>query len=72
MRPYVECCLEHFGWDRVVWGSDWPVCLIGGPLRRWVEITRTIIAGEDAANQRKLFFENAARIYCVRRARVER
>ena len=27
LRPYVEFCIESFGWDRVVWGSDWPVCL---------------------------------------------
>ena len=25
VRPYVEHCLESFGWHRVVWGSDWPV-----------------------------------------------
>ena len=46
--------------------SDWPECLINESLRRWVEITGTIIAGENRANQRKLFFENAARIYRLR------
>jgi predicted TIM-barrel fold metal-dependent hydrolase len=66
VRPYIENCLEVFGWDRVVWGSDWPVCLINAPLRRWVEITRQIIAGAAVENQRKLLFDNAARIYRVR------
>jgi predicted TIM-barrel fold metal-dependent hydrolase len=65
VRPYVEYCIAAFGWDRVVWGSDWPVCLINASLRHWVKVTREIISGEDLANQRKLLFENAARIYHV-------
>jgi predicted TIM-barrel fold metal-dependent hydrolase len=65
VRPYVEHCIEAFGWDRVVWGSDWPVCLIGASLRQWVEVTRAIIVGEDVVNQRKLLFDNAARIYAI-------
>ena len=65
IRPYVEYCLAAFGWDRVVWGSDWPVCLINASLGRWVAMTREFISGEDLADQRKLLFENAARIYRV-------
>ncbi len=65
LRPYVEHCLEVFGWDRVVWGSDWPVCRINAALSRWVEITREIIVGESAENQRKLLHANAVRIYGV-------
>jgi len=69
VRPYVEYCLEVFGWDRVVWGSDWPVCRIHVPLSRWVEITRGIIAGESEENQRKLLYANAIRLYRVSRLR---
>ena len=65
LRPYVEHCLEVFGWDRVVWGSDWPVCRINAALSRSVEITREIIVGESAENQRKLLHANAVRIYGV-------
>lgn len=32
LRPYVEHTIAQFGWDRVVWGSDWPVCTLGGGL----------------------------------------
>ncbi len=65
VRPYVEHSIEVFGWDRVVWGSDWPVCLMRTTLPQWVEISRTIVAGESEANQRKLFHENAERIYKI-------
>ena len=67
VRPYVEHCLEQFGWDRVVWGSDWPVCTISSALRTWVQITRELIATADESDQRKLLHENAVRIYGVYR-----
>jgi predicted TIM-barrel fold metal-dependent hydrolase len=63
VRPYVEHYLIQFGWDRVVWGSDWPVCTISSDLRTWVDVTRQIIAEADESNQRKLLHGNAIRIY---------
>ncbi|MCB0639357.1 MAG: amidohydrolase family protein, partial [Lewinella sp.] len=30
LRPYVDHCLEHFGPARLMYGSDWPVCLVAG------------------------------------------
>jgi predicted TIM-barrel fold metal-dependent hydrolase len=63
VRPYVEHCLEQFGWDRVVWGSDWPVCTISSDLRTWVNVTRELIAAAGEGNQRQLLQGNAMRIY---------
>jgi predicted TIM-barrel fold metal-dependent hydrolase len=63
VRPYVEHCLEQFGWDRVVWGSDWPVCTITTDLRTWVDVTRRLIAAAAELDQRKLLRDNATRIY---------
>jgi predicted TIM-barrel fold metal-dependent hydrolase len=63
IHPYVEHCIECFGWDRVVFGGDWPVCNTTGSLGRWVEISKEIVAKESAGNQEKLFAKNAARIY---------
>lgn len=65
VAPYVEQCIDAFGWDRVVWGSDWPLVEINSSLQEWVTITRQIVAGTDEADQRKLFSENATRIYGV-------
>ena len=65
VRPYVEHCLEQFGWDRVVWGSDWPVCTITSDLCTWVQVTREIITSADERDQRKLLHDNAARIYGI-------
>ncbi len=63
VRPYVEHCLVQFGWDRVVWGSDWPVCTVTSDLRTWVDVIQRIIAAAGESNQRKLLHGNAMRIY---------
>lgn len=61
----VNVCLDAFGPDRVVFGADWPVCLVGGSLRSWVEMLSQIIATRPAADQRKLWSENAIRFYAL-------
>jgi predicted TIM-barrel fold metal-dependent hydrolase len=66
VRPYVEHCIEVFGWDRVVWGSDWPVVNMTSTLKDWVAVTRELIGAESADNQRRLLYRNAERIYGVR------
>jgi predicted TIM-barrel fold metal-dependent hydrolase len=63
LRPFVEHVIETFGWDRVVWGSDWPVCTLTTDLGRWVGATRTLIAGESESNQAKLLNGNARHLY---------
>lgn len=66
VRPYVEHSIECFGWDRVVWGSDWPVCTITASLRQWVAISLEIVRTATETDQRKLFHDNAVRIYGLR------
>jgi predicted TIM-barrel fold metal-dependent hydrolase len=63
LAPVVDVCLDAFGPDRVVFGSDWPVCLMGAPLARWVEALRAVVARRPVDQQRKLFSENAVRFY---------
>lgn len=65
VRPYVEHCIEAFGWDRVVWGGDWPVVTMTSSLRDWVGVTRELISTESEENQRRLLHQNAGRIYGV-------
>lgn len=63
LRPYVEHVIECFGWDRVLFGSDWPVCTLSASFRQWVEALLFLIEGAGEANQRKLFHDNAVRAY---------
>jgi len=66
VRPYVEHSIECFGWDRVVWGGDWPVCTLTSSLRQWVATSLEIASSAAKAEQHKLFHENAVRIYGLR------
>lgn len=59
----VNHCLDTFGPDRVVFGSDWPVCLLGAPLLAWVAALHQIVSARSAAEQTKLWSGNAKRVY---------
>ncbi len=63
LRPIVNHCLDSFGPDRVIFGGDWPVCLLGSSYRRWVEALRSIVATRPIDQRRKLFAANAERFY---------
>ncbi|MFE0018588.1 amidohydrolase family protein [Mesorhizobium sp. NPDC059054] len=63
LRPYVEHTIECFGWDRVVWGSDWPVCTLGGGLLGWVASTHALLAGASEDERVKLLSGNAKRLW---------
>ncbi len=63
LAPMINHCLDTFGPDRVVFGSDWPVCLRGTSLRNWVELLREVIASRSERDRRKLFHDNAVRFY---------
>ena len=63
IRPYVEHCIESFGWDRVVFGGDWPVANITASLGQWVAILKEIVRAESVEHQQKLFAGNAGKIY---------
>lgn len=63
LEPYVHHVIERFGWDRLVWGSDWPVCTLGGGLATWVAATHALLSGCSDSEKTKLFSANAKRIW---------
>lgn len=63
LAPIINHCLDAFGPDRVIFGSDWPVCLLGAPLAQWVSALKQIVAKRPLAERKKLFSENAKRFY---------
>ena len=63
LAPIVNHCLDHFGLERVMFGSDWPVCLLGARFDQWVNALKEIVSNRPAEHQRKLFHDNAVRFY---------
>lgn len=64
LRPYIEHAVDCFGWDRVIFGSDWPVCLLAGSYDQVIEaLTEVLQPGMDATCETKLFGRNAEQFY---------
>jgi L-fuconolactonase len=63
LAPIVNHCVSVFGHDRVLFGGDWPVCTLTATLRQWIEALQWIVRDWSEENRRKLFHDNAVRIY---------
>ncbi len=63
LRPYFEVVLDAFGADRLLFGSDWPVCLIASGYKRWADTVREWIAPLSEDEQRQILGETAIRVY---------
>lgn len=63
LKPYVDTVLEAFGADRILFGSDWPVCLLRSSYDIWLETVTTLISELSTTEQSAIMGENAKRIY---------
>jgi L-fuconolactonase len=63
LRPYIDHVIECFGFDRVLYGGDWPVSDLAGPYTSWLEVLDWATAECSPADKRKLFRDNALRAY---------
>ena len=65
-RHYLDSALEAFGPDRLMFGSDWPVCLLAA--NDYQDVYQLVADWAKAlsdSEQQKLFGDNAARIYGI-------
>jgi L-fuconolactonase len=63
LRPYVARVLEWFGSERLMFGSDWPVCLLAGS---YAEVFDAYVAALDGASdetRRRVLGQNAIDVY---------
>jgi len=63
LREYFDVVVEAFGVDRVLAGSDWPVCLVACGYNRWWDILRQWTAAWTDENRERFFSMNAMRAY---------
>jgi L-fuconolactonase len=68
LRPYVETVLEAFGPARVMFGSDWPVCLLAASYERVVETAIELTRELTAAERARVFGGTAIETYELRTA----
>jgi predicted TIM-barrel fold metal-dependent hydrolase len=65
LKFYFEQALECFGFNRILFGGDWPVATLATSYQRWLETVQDFFSFAPAADQIKLFQTNAERIYRV-------
>jgi len=63
MRPYLDAVLESFGPRRLMFGSDWPVCLVATRYGRWVDTVKNWADRLSADEQARIWGETAAEVY---------
>lgn len=65
IRPYVEYTIETFGWRRVVWGSDSPVCTLAGSIETWVAATHALLQNCSEDEKAALLHKNATHLWSI-------
>lgn len=63
LKPYFDTVLHAFGHDRLMFGSDWPVCLLKSDYTRWVQAVLELISKLTDDEQDKVLYRNAAQFY---------
>ena len=63
LRPYLSHVFETFGFDRVMYGGDWPVVVLASTLERWMQTLGAEVESCSASEKRKLFHDNGVAFY---------
>lgn len=63
LQPYVDVVLSAFGVDRVLFGSDWPVCLLAASYGEVVGTAESLCSGLSSSERDAVFGANARRVY---------
>lgn len=63
MQPYADHLIHAFGPQRIVWGSDSPVCTLQSSLPEWVATTHALLSGLNADERKLVLQGNAKRIW---------
>ena len=65
IQPYIEFAIEQFGFERLMFGSDWPVVLLAGSYKKWVDMLLEITKGCSETELNNLFYHTAKKIYHI-------
>ncbi len=65
LRPYAELVIDAFGPERVMWGSDWPVCRLRLEYGAWVAVAEDLVRHCSLEGQAQIFGGTAAEFYRI-------
>ena len=67
-KPYLDVVFDAFGPDRLLFGSDWPVCLLAATYHQVKQLVEDNVKDFSPADKKKIFGGNAARFYNLKSA----
>lgn len=62
-KPYLDVVVESFGVKRIMYGSDWPVCLVAASYDKMFQIVKEYFSGFSNDEQQLFFGTNATQFY---------
>jgi len=62
-KPYLDIIIATFGTKRIMFGSDWPVCLVAASYNKVLQIVRDYFSPFSANEQANFFYNNAVKFY---------
>ena len=63
IHPYMDLVMESFGSERVMFGSDWPVCLVAGDYSEVKKLVTDFISTFSHNEKNLIMYENAINFY---------
>ena len=71
LRPYLDTVVNAFGANRLMAGSDWPVCLVAVEYAQWWQLLRNFFANFSNDERANIFGATANRIYNLKLGKTE-
>lgn len=63
LRPYLDVVFEAFGPSRLLFGSDWPVCLVAASYEQWVQLLNDYLSGFSKTEKANFWGGTAVKFY---------
>ena len=63
LQPYLDTVVEAFGTERIMFGSDWPVCLVASSYAKWLKGVQKYFNTFSSTEQEAIFAGNAIKFY---------
>jgi L-fuconolactonase len=63
LKPYIDVAIDCFGFDRLMYGGDWPVCTLAGTYAEWTAALDWALKNFSNDDRKKLLHDNAIRLY---------
>lgn len=63
LKPCIDLALEAFGPDRLMFGSDWPPCLMATSYERWIKAVENSTSALSQSEQAAIWSGTASRVY---------